>query len=104
MVYTIVVETTSQNISDLAPEQRQAAEKLLGRPLVNFQKVVVRVVEGGDDIVIRFLGKKSRESNETPEGNWKIPSCFNVLTDLSDEERKDFDTVVAEPVKLSRHL
>jgi len=68
------METTSQNISDLAPEQRQAAEKLLGRPLVNFKKVVISVVEGGNDIVIRFLGKKSSESNEGSEGNWKIPS------------------------------
>jgi len=70
---------------------------------VNFQKVVVRVAEDGNDIVIRFFGKKTNRSNEASEGNWDIPSCFNVLTDLSDEERKDFDAVVAEPVTLSRH-
>jgi hypothetical protein len=98
------METSSNNIRDLQPEQREAAEKLLGRSLVNFQKVVVKVFEDGNDIVVRFFGGKQRETPEQPQGNWDVPACFNVLTDLTDEECTDYDAVVSESVKLSRPL
>ena len=98
------METSSNNIRDLQPEQREAAEKLLGRSLANFQKVVVKVFEDENDIVVRFFGGKQRETPEQPQGNWSVPACFNVLTDLTDEERTDYDAVVSEPVKLSRPL
>lgn len=99
------METNSHNISDLRPEQREAAEKLLGRSLVNFQKVVVKVLEDGNDIVVRFFGGKKNGADETQgpsKGNWDVPACFNVLTDLTDEERADYDAVVSESVTLSR--
>ena len=95
------METTSRNISDLEPEEREAAEKLLGRSVVNFQKIAVRVLEGGNDMVIRFFGGRQSEDKDEAAGNWDIPACFNVLTDLSDEERAEFDAVVSEPVKFS---
>ena len=96
------METTSRNISDLEPEEREAAEKLLGRPLVNFRKMAVRVLEDGNDIVIRFFGGKQAEVIDEAAGKWDVPACFNILTDLSDEERDKFDAIVSAPVKLSR--
>ena len=95
------MKTTSRNISDLEPEEREVAEKLLGRPLVNFQKMAVRVLEGGNDIVIRFFGGKQAEVIDEAAGKWDVPACFNFLTDLSDEERAEFDAVVSVPVKRS---
>lgn len=96
------METTSRNIRELSPDQRQAAEKLLGRSLVNFEKVMVRVLEEGSDIVIRFSGGPRDGTSQPVAGKWDIPACFNVLTDLSDAERQDFDAVVSEPVRLSQ--
>lgn len=91
----------TSHISDLQPKQREAAERLLGRSLVNFQKVAVKVLEGWNDIVVRFFGGKQEKQPEPPAGNWDIPACFNVLTDLSDEERADYDATLSLPVKLS---
>ena len=96
------METTSRNISDLEPEEREAAEKLLGRPLVNFQKMAVRVLASGNDVVIRFFGCKQAETIDEAAGKWDVPACFNILTDLSDEERAEFDAIVSMPVTLSR--
>lgn len=96
------METSSHDINELTPDQREAAEKLIGRSLVNFQTVVVRVLEEGSDVVIRFSGAPQNKPSQHPAGNWDIPACFNVLTDLSDAERKEFDAVVSEPVHLSR--
>jgi len=96
------METSSRNISELSPDQREAAEKLIGRSLVNFQKVVVRVMEEGNDVVVRFSGGPQDKPSQQPAGNWDIPACFNVLTDLSDAERNEFNAVVSEPVHLSR--
>ena len=96
------MESTSRNISDLSPDQRQAAEKLLGRSLVNFEKVVIRVLDEGNDIVIRFSGGPQNGVSSPAAGKWDIPACFNVLSDLSDAERREYDAVVSEPVKLSR--
>jgi hypothetical protein len=96
------METTSRNISELSPDQRQAAEKLLGRSLLNFEKVIVRVLEEGSDIVIRFSGRPRDAASSLAAGKWDIPACFNVLTDLSDAERREFDAVVSQPVTLSR--
>jgi hypothetical protein len=96
------METSSYNSSDLSPDQREAAEKLIGRPLVNFEKMVVRDVEEGSDIVIRFsLGPNGGSPTPGPS-KWNVPNRFNVLTDLSETERKDFDAVVSEPVRLSK--
>ena len=96
------METTSCNISDLSPDERQAAEKLLGRSLVDFEKVVVRVGESGNDVVIRFSGGPRNGTPQPPVGKWDIPACFNVLTDLTDAERNEYEAVVSEPVHLSR--
>ena len=96
------METISRDISDLAPEQRQAAEQLLGRSLVDFQKIVVRVLDGGHDIVVRFMGGEGNGVAAPPAGKWAVPACFNVLADLSDQQRAEFDAVVSEPVRLSR--
>jgi hypothetical protein len=93
------METT--HISDLGPEQREAAEKLLGRSLASFQKVAIKVLEGGGDIVVRFFCGKQEKKPEPPAGSWDIPTCFNVLTDFSDEERADYDATLSLPVKLS---
>jgi len=98
------METRSQNISDLRPEQRKAAEKLLGRSLASFQKVAVKVLESGNDIIVRFFGAKQQKEPEQLTGRWDVPACFNVLADLSDEERVDYDATLSEPVKLSRSL
>lgn len=96
------METSSRNISDLSPDQREAAEKLIGKSIVNFERVVVRILEDGSDIVIRFsTGPRNGTSTPAP-GKWNVPSCFNVLTDLSLAERQEFDAVVSEPVHLSR--
>lgn len=97
------METISRDISDLAPDERQAAEKLLGRSLVDFQKIVVRVLDGGHDIVVRFLGGEGNGAASPPAGKWAVPAGFNVLADLTDREQAEFDAVVSEPVKLSRH-
>ena len=96
------METISRNISELSPDQRQAAEKLLGRSLVNFERVMVRVLEEGSDIVIRFSGGPREATSQPASGKWDVPACFNVLTDLSEAERQDFDAVVSEPLRLSR--
>lgn len=96
------METTSGNMNDLLPEQREAAEKLLGRSLVNFQKVAIKVAEGGNDIVVRFFGEKESKKQEPPRSGWDIPDCFNVLTDLPGDERADYDATLSMPVKLSR--
>ena len=96
------METISRDISDLGPDERQAAETLLGRSLVDFQKIVVRVLDGGHDVVIRFLGGETNGTAPPPAGKWAVPASFNVLADLTDAERADFDAVVSEPVKLSR--
>ena len=98
------MEPITSNISDLKPEQRDAAERFLGQSLANFQKVAIRVVDGGNAIVIRFFGGKQNGTANSNTGKWDIPACFNVLTDLSDEERAEYDTVVSEAVKLSRPI
>ena len=97
------MESISRDVNDLRPEERQAAEKLLGRSLVDFQKVVVRVLGGGRDVVVRFIGGKETEPAAPPTGKWAVPACFNVLADLSQAERAELDAALAEPVKLSRH-
>lgn len=96
------METISRNISELSPDQRAAAEKLIGRSLVNFEKVIVRVLEEGSDIVIRISSGPRDGTPHPGASKWDIPTCFNVLTGLSDAERKEFDAVVSEPVRLSR--
>lgn len=103
-LYTYGMETTSHNVNDLRPEQREAAERFLGRSLVNFQKVAINVLEGGNDIVVRFFGGKESKKPEPPRGGWDVPDCFNVLTDLADDERADYDATLSMPVKLSRNL
>ncbi len=35
-------------------------------------------------------------------GKGDVPACFNILTDVSDEDLAEFDVAVSEPVKLSR--
>lgn len=90
-----------KRISDLKPEQREAAEKLLGRSLVNFQKVAIKVLEGGNKIVLSFFGNKQERQPKPPAGNWDIPSCFSVLTDLTDEERAAYGATLSLPVNLS---
>ena len=97
------METTSRDISELRPDERQAAETLLGRSLVDFQKIVVRVLDGGHDIVVRFMGGEGNGAAAPAGGKWAVPASFSVLADLTDEERAEFDAVVSEPVKLSRH-
>ena len=98
------METTSRNISDLEPDEREAAEKLLGRSLTDFQKVAIRVREDGNDIVVRFFGGKQNGAADPTAGKWDVPACFNVLADLSDDERADYDAVVSQPVTLSRPI
>ncbi|MDZ4658310.1 MAG: hypothetical protein SH868_12095 [Bythopirellula sp.] len=99
------METNASNISDLGPEQRAAAEKLLGRSLANFQKIAIKALEGGNDIIVRFFGS-AREKNELPNqdqySGWAVPACFQVLTDLSDVEQADYEAVLSQPVTLSR--
>ncbi len=41
---------------------------------------------------------------ESRAGKWKIPACFEVLTDLSDKEREEFETVISEPITLSHSV
>ena len=98
------MDPISSNISDLKPEQRDAAERFLGRSLANFQKVAIRVLDGGNAIVIRFFASEQYGTANSNAGKWNIPACFNVLTDLSDEELAEYDAVVSEPVKLSRPI
>lgn len=101
------MQSNVSNISDLRPEQRAAAEKLLGRSLVNFQKVAMKIIEGNNDIVVRFFGNPD-EKHDLPDqsysDSWEVPSCFKVLTDMSDEELADYDAVLSQPVTLSRNL
>ena len=98
--YAGSMETTSRDIRDLRPDERQAAETLLGRSLVDFQKIVIRELDGGHDVIIRFLGREGNDAAVPPAGKWAVPACFNVLTDLSDEQRVEFDAVVSAPAKL----
>lgn len=101
------MESNVTNISDLGPEQRAAAEKLLGRSLAKFQKVAIKAFEGGNDIIVRFFSS-AREKNELPhqdqDGGWAVPACFQVLTDLSDVEQADYEATLSQPVTLSRVL
>lgn len=97
------MEITFNNISELGPEQ-WAAEKFLGRSLADFQNVAIKVFAEGNDIVVRFFGgKEPKQQTPSPDG-WKIPTCFQVLSDLTDEERSEYDSVISHPVKLSRSL
>jgi hypothetical protein len=98
------METAFNNITELGPEQRAAAEKFLGRSLANFQNVAIKVLAEGNDIVVRFFGGKEPKKEAPSPNGWKIPSCFQILSDLTDEERSDFDSVISRPVKLSRSL
>lgn len=98
------METTPNNVNDLGPEQREAAEKLLGRSLVNFQKVAIKVLEGGNDIVVHLFSEKESQQPEPSKSGWDIPACFHVLTDLADDERAEYDATLSMPVKLSRNL
>lgn len=96
------MEPTSRDIRDLEPHERQADETLLGQSLVDFQEIVIRELDGGHDIVIRFLGREGNDAAAPPAGKWAVPACFNVLTDLSDEQRVEFNAVLIKPLKLSR--
>lgn len=96
------METAFNNLTELGPEQRAAAEKFLGRSLANFQNVAIKVFTEGNDIVVRFFGGKEPQQQTPSPYGWKIPSCFQVLSDLTDEERTDYDAVVSQPVTLSR--
>ncbi len=95
------METISRNISDLQPAERQAAETLLGRSLAGFQKVVVRVMDGGTDVVVRFFGGERGRGGPSAPGTWAVPASFSVLTDLSDAERADYDAAMSTSLKLS---
>jgi hypothetical protein len=96
------METAFNNVTELGPEQRAAAEKFLGRSLANFQNVAIKVLAEGNDIVVRFFGGNEPKQQMPAADGWKIPSCFQVLSDLTDEERSDYDSAMSRPVKLSR--
>ena len=96
------METSTHNISELKPEQREAAEKLLGRSLANFQNAAIRVIEGGNEIVIRFFGGQKSLPNGKKSGGWDIPACFQVLDDLNDQQQAEYNAAISQPVRLSR--
>jgi hypothetical protein len=95
------MEITSSNVGDLSPDERHAAETLLGRPLGNSERVAVRVLNAEKDAVNRSPGAPQNGTAQPAESKWAIPACFNVLADLTDAERKEFDAIVSTPLNLS---
>lgn len=98
------MEASIKNLSALKPEQREAAEKLLGRSLADLQNAVIRIAESGGEIVIRILSSSQLNTQESKSDGWAIPACFRVLDDLTDEQSSDYDTTTSQPVRLTRPI
>lgn len=95
------METTIQDVRALRPEQREAAERLLGRSLADLQNAVIRVVESGGEIVIQIFKNSQRPIQESKTGAWAVPTCFRVLNDLTVDQQADYDATISRPVSLS---
>jgi hypothetical protein len=89
-------------ISDLQPEQREAAERLLGQSLAEYQKVAIHIPTDGMRISVSFFKEQNGHDNQQSARGWQIPSCFDVLSDLDKEELANYDVVVSIPTTLSR--
>lgn len=81
---------TIKNLSEIAPQDLSALERLIGAPLdpVRHQAVAVRVLP------VEPAGSHAPAPGELPE--W----C-NVLEGFSDEDLAEFDSILADRPKLS---
>lgn len=81
---------TVKNLSEIAPQDLSALERLIGAPLdpLRHQAVAVRV-----------LPIEPGKSEATTPG--ELPEWCNVLEGFSDEDLKEFDSILADRPKLS---
>lgn len=81
---------TIKNLSDIAPQDLSALERLIGAPLdpARHQAVIVRV-----------LPLPSSTAASPAAGT--LPEWCNVLEGFSDEDLEEFDAILADRPKLS---
>ena len=81
---------TIKNLSDIAPQDLSALERLIGAPLdpARHQAVAVRVLP-----VV--------SSTPTSPAAGTLPDWCNVLEGFSDEDLQEFDAILADRPKLS---
>lgn len=98
------MDNSVNNITELNPEQRAAAEKLLGLSLADYHNVAIKVMAKDSDIEVRFIGHKEQQQLSTTQDGWNIPACFRILSDLDDKEQAEYESALSLPVKLSSTL
>ncbi|HVA50123.1 MAG TPA: hypothetical protein VNH11_27405 [Pirellulales bacterium] len=81
---------TIKNLSDIAPQDLPALERLIGAPLdpLRHQAVVVRVLP----VASSMVGSAAAGT---------LPEWCDVLEGFSDEDLEEFDAILADRPKLS---
>jgi hypothetical protein len=86
------METVSHNVSDLAGSDRTAAERLVGHPLSDEQRIVIQVEN--PPIV-------AQESNVDSDSD-KLPEWCNVYEGLTDDQIRDLERAISRRLDLTR--
>ncbi len=82
---------TTKKVNELSPSDRSVVERIFGRPTGEMADAV---------LILRSNGETPSE-NEALSDDDELPSWFNVLEGLSDEELAEFDAVLKTPVYLA---
>lgn len=86
------MDTVSYNVTDLSADQRQAFEGVLGQPLHDDQRVVIKIAEQPKQTVAD--GKAERRNSAASNRPRELPEWVTIFADLSDEEIADLESVI----------
>jgi hypothetical protein len=84
------METITHNVSDLPGSDRTAAERLVGHPLGDDQRIVIQVEN---------RGAVALESNVESE---ELPNWCNVYEGLTDEQIGELEKAISRRLDLTR--
>lgn len=86
------METVTHNVSDLAGSDRTAAERLVGHPLGEDQRIVIQVEN---------RGAVALETNVESDSD-QLPEWCNVYEGLTDDQIADLEKAVSHRLDLTR--
>lgn len=88
------MESITRDVRDIETSQRHVLEDILGRPLLENQQLLIKIVDKESQ------GGETAERSRTPDS--RLPDWCNVYEGLNDEEIAEVEEVIREPSDLSR--
>jgi len=88
------MESITRNVRDIKTSQRHVLEDVLGRPLLENQQLLIKIVE--------LDGQGAGETEKPRASGSGLPDWCNVYEGLNDREIADVEEVILQRSDLSR--